>query len=467
MSIDRVVATTRIPPRAPWLVVGGAVIGAAIGAAVWSRGAPDRWTHGSCTGGLTTLHVEVGPRGWHVPAGVDVVAAAPLFARPEPELRGWAYVQVEGSGEDAAARFMADGAREAFVEPVIEPAAIEPGAGARDVEGSSSCPTRTPSYGELQGYLGPAPGGIDAAAVWSRPGGRGQGVRFADIEGAWNTKHEDLPGDRMRSVASPMIADRSWEAHGTAVVGEVAGRDNQIGMTGIAPDVDQIIVASIGRGMVADAIDRAQQALRPGDVLLIELQGAGPDGRWIPVEYWPDVFEAIQVATQRGVVVIEAAGNGGADLDARTYRGAFDPDRRDSGAVLVGAGGPPRPGFTDRARLDFSNYGRRVDVQGWGRKVATLDYGDLQRCGNGVDRHYTGEFSGTSSASPIVAGAAVQLEAVWRARGGQPIAPALLRDVLRTTGSPQVAGRGAPLSQHIGPRPDVSAALARLAGDIY
>src|SRR5262249_21855801 len=178
----------------------------------------------------------------------------------------------------------------------------------------------------------------------------------------------------------------------------VAGKDNGLGMTGIAPDVEKIVVAAIGRNEVATAIDRAAQRLRPGDVLLIELQGAGPEHKWIPVEYWRDVYDAIRVATDRGVIVVEAAGNGNADLDARVYRGAFDPAARDSGAIVVGAGGPPRAGFVDRARLDFSNYGKRVNVQGWGRKVATLDYGDLQRCGDGVDRHYTGEFSGTSSA---------------------------------------------------------------------
>src|SRR5947207_1746618 len=72
---------------------------------------------------------------------------------------------------------------------------------------------------------------------------------------------------------------------------------------------------------VADAIDQAQQALRGGDVLLIELQGLGPERRWIPVEFWPDVYDAIRVASARGVIVIEAAGNGAANLDARAYGG--------------------------------------------------------------------------------------------------------------------------------------------------
>jgi hypothetical protein len=38
----------------------------------------------------------------------------------------------------------------------------------------------------------------------------------------------------------------------------------------------------------------------------------------------------------------------------------------------------------DRSRLDFSNFGKAVDVQGWGREVTTCGYGDLQG-GNNED----------------------------------------------------------------------------------
>jgi serine protease len=315
-----------------------------------------------------------------------------------------------------------------------------------------SCPIATPSFESYQGYLGPAPHGIDAPAAW-RLGARGQGVWFADIEGNWNPAHEDLPGDRIRHAGGSLIADPSWRAHGTAVLGEVVGRDNGRGVVGIAPDVERVFTSSIGGVPVADAIDAAAEQLRAGDVLLIELHTRGPIGRYIPVEYWRDVFDAIRAATDRGVVVIEAAGNGAEDLDSRIYGGAFDRTHRDSGAIMVGAGGPPRAGYADRERLDFSNYGGRVDVQGWGRKVATLDYGDLQACA-GNDRHYTGEFAGTSSASPIVAGAAVILEGIARGRG-RVLAPAELRALLRATGTPQ-AGDSA---QQIGPRPDLSRAI--------
>ena len=349
-------------------------------------------------------------------------------------------------------------------DPAVEQAYLEPsyslptsGSLAED----PSCPITTPSYTEHQGYLGPAPGGIDAPAAW-RTNTRGQGVQFADLEGGWNAAHEDLPGDRIEHVWGTPIPDRGWRAHGTAVLGEVVGLDNGKGVVGIAPAVDRIYTSSIGNSSVADALDAAADKLRAGDVLLIELQGTGPRGRFVPMEYWDDNYDVIKAATARGVVIIEAAGNGDEDLDLKIFKGKFDRRVRDSGAILVGAGGPPRAGFRDRAKLDFSNYGSRVDVQGWGRMVATLDYGDLQMCEGAertyTDRHYTGTFSGTSSASPIVAGAAILVESYVRQQTGAAMAPERVRQLLHDTGTPQAGNQ----KKQIGPRPDLARAFAVL-----
>ena len=383
---------------------------------------------------------------------------APLPPGADDDRARWLRVRADSpaAARRLAERLAADPAVEqAFVAPVIT---LPSHRGAAAPRAGESCPITTPSFESYQGYLGPAPHGIDAPAAWRR-GFRGAGVWFADIEGGWNAAHEDLPGDRIAHVAGRPIRDPSWRAHGTAVLGEVVGRDNGKGVVGIAPDVERVLTSSIGGLSVAGAIDAAARALRPGDVLLVELQGAGPRGRFLPVEYWDDVFDAIRAATRRGVVVIEAAGNGGEDLDHPAYDRKLDRARRDSGAIMVGAGGPPRGGFVDRARLDFSNYGGRVDVQGWGRKVATLDYGDLQACDEPArDRHYTGEFAGTSSASPFVAGAAVILEGIARQRGAA-IAPAALRDLLRRTGTPQAGDT----REAIGPRPDLERAIRMLS----
>jgi subtilisin family serine protease len=422
----------------PWryLVLGGLLL-----AAIWLL----RWIDRE-DANLVEVHVKLRP-------GTELAHARPLFTHLPPvatwdwdERRQWVVVDVPA---DRVAELAADPAvEEAFVAPQISlPSMPSPA--------EDSCPITTPSFESYQGYVGPAPEGIDAPAAWRR-GVRGAGVWFADIEGNWNAQHEDLPGDRIQHAGGRLIADPSWRAHGTAVLGEVVGKDNGKGVVGLAPDVERVFTSSIGDAEVADAIDAAAEKLRRGDVLLIELQGVGPRGRFLPVEYWDDVFEAISAATARGIVVIEAAGNGGENLDHRAYDRKFDRWNRDSGAIMVGAGAPPRPGFRDRARLDFSNYGQRVDVQGWGRKVATLDYGDLQEC-SGVDRHYTGEFSGTSSASPIVAGAAILVESYARAHH-RVLSPGDVRTLLHDTGTPQVGGAREP----IGPRPDLARALQAL-----
>ncbi len=369
----------------------------------------------------------------------------------------WVRIEVDSAqAQHVLARLASDPAVEqAFVPPTVT---LPSFAAARTAD--DSCPITTPSFESYQGYLGPAPHGIDAPAAWRR-GVRGQGVWFADIEGGWNARHEDLPGERIAHVGGRHINDPHWRAHGTAVLGEVVGVDNGKGVVGIAPDVERVFTSSIGGIATAEAIDNAAEAMRPGDVLLIELQGGGPRGRFLPMEYWDDNYDAIAAATARGVIVIEAAGNGAENLEHRAYGGKLSRSGRDSGAIMVGAGGPPRDGFEDRARLDFSNYGSRVDVQGWGRKVATLDYGDLQNCAGAeasyTDRHYTGEFAGTSSASPIVAGAAVLLQS-YAKQQGRVLSPHEVRAILTHTGTPQTSDP----SKHIGPRPDLARALLRV-----
>lgn len=372
-------------------------------------------------------------------------------ASDDPRAR-WVWIVVP---TDDASAVLASLARDPAVEQAFVPPVVSLPTSESPLP-DPSCPIKTPSFESYQGYLGAAPHGIDAPAAWSR-GAMGQGVWFADVEGGWNAEHEDLPGDRITHAAGEKMRDRYWEMHGTAVLGEVVGLPNGKGVVGIAPETERVFTASIGGLSVADALDGAAEQLRAGDVLLIELQGTGPRGRFLPVEFWDDNFDAIEAATKRGVIVIEAAGNGEENLDHPGYRGKLERKTRDSGAIMVGAGGPPRDGFVDRERLDFSNYGTRVDVQGWGRMVATLDYGDLQAC-SGTERHYTGQFSGTSSASPIVAGAAILVQSVAK-QSGRVLAPGEMRELLRATGTAQAGDT----REHIGPRPDVARALEQLA----
>jgi hypothetical protein len=107
--------------------------------------------------------------------------------------------------------------------------------------------------------------------------------------------------------------------------------------------------------------------------------------------------------------------------------------------------------------LEFSNFGYRVDAQGWGHEVTTSGFGNLQQ-GDDEDRWYKLDFGGTSAATPMVAGALASVQGILRAAGKPLLTPAQARELLRTTGSPQQdsdPGDGRPASQRIGNRPDI------------
>ena len=336
-----------------------------------------------------------------------------------------------------------------------------------------------------QVYLNPAPAGIDTAAAWALPGGRGADVNIIDIEGGWNFNHEDLQ-DNSRRLLSGInnTGDPDWFDHGTAVLGEMGGDANGKGVMGICPDAVIATVSVYANEKMdfdtAGAIHFAADSLAPGDIIIIEQHRPGPNSPnadtqfgYIPIEWWPDDYLAILYATSKGIIVIEAAGNGAQDLDAAIYsqRPTNFPESwsnpfvrsedRDSGAVLVGAGAPP-PGThgqdwgTDRSRLDFSNYGTCVDTQGWGEGVTTCGYGDIHgEDPQDIKEWYTDSFAGTSSATPIVTGAVACLQGIRKAGGNPPLRPDQVRELLQKTGSPQQESSAAPVSQRIGPRPDM------------
>lgn len=316
-----------------------------------------------------------------------------------------------------------------------------------------------------QGYLDAAPGGMNVEFAWSLPGGSGENVKIIDIEFNWNLNHTDLKAATSNLLVyvpgfDPDPADDI--NHGTAVLGELVANDNGIGVTGIA-NQSQVGLISPSTSETAEdlpgAINKAASLLSPGDVILIELQALGPDYDFetgqglVPVEYDSAVFAAIKRATSQGIVVVEPATNGATNLDAPVYQGVFNRNQRDSGAILVGAG-QPATSSSDLAAIKESDYGSRVDVQGWGKSVVTCGFGDI-RLGKGENNWYTAKFGETSGAAAMVAGAAAVLESIIEAENQPAMAPTALRQLLASTGSPQTGN----LARNVGPRPDLQAAI--------
>ncbi|GAA2515898.1 hypothetical protein GCM10010201_10520 [Pilimelia columellifera subsp. columellifera] len=301
--------------------------------------------------------------------------------------------------------------------------------------------------------------GIDVDHAQTVPGGTGRNVRVLDIEGGWVRDHEDLsslvPAEVLVPQGVPAFSDFD---HGTATIGTLIGDANAGGVTGLVPEATPRLTNDTmtgGRVNRAGAITTAAAALRPGDVMLLEMQMRGCGGGFVAVEWEPAVYDAIRAATATGIVVIEPAGNGNQNLDAACNGSPFPRGKPDSGAIVVGAGGagPAQGCSAARSKLGFSSYGTRVDLQGWGECVVTTGYGDLHR--GPAQQEYTARFNGTSSASPIVAGAAAALSSIARERG-RTLTPAQVRDILVRTGSPQTGGG------KIGPLPNLRAAIAAL-----
>jgi hypothetical protein len=192
----------------------------------------------------------------------------------------------------------------------------------------------------------------------------------------------------------------------------------------------------------------------PGDVLLIEAERSG-----IPTEDDDVDFDAIRFAVAAGVTVVEVAGNGGVDLDqhknahGKRVFNRNSPDFRDSGAIIVAAA-DPRDSLN---RAPFSCYGSRIDCFAWGRHVTTCGFGDLDAGHGDRDKTYTAKFNGTSSAAPIVAGAAMILQGMAKANSGHWIPPRLMRTLLsnRRTATPQGPG----VAGAIGVMPDLKSII--------
>jgi hypothetical protein len=331
-------------------------------------------------------------------------------------------------------------------------------------------PMRAPvpdDFEYLQGYLDPAtdtPSGVSAEFSWTLDGGDGTGVTVCDLEYSWNEDHLDLtklPNSQIMSDTADPFND---EQHGTAVVGVMVSDDDGVGTTGICHGADLLTCGTFygsptPEWNVPGAMTVAIDTLEAGDIIVLEQQwDYTGSGGYVPIEWWltnipyPQtanaVYVAIQNAVANGIHVVEAGGNGGISMDNWVWVG-------DSGAIIVGAGGADIGPDADLQRLAFSSFGWRFNCQGWGENVVTTGYGALYD-DDGINYAYTDTFAGTSSASPVVAGAAACCVGFWKGYGWDEslLTPTLLRMALANTGTPQNLS----VYGNIGSRPNIRAA---------
>ncbi len=258
-------------------------------------------------------------------------------------------------------------------------------------------------------------------------------VRIAVVDSGMTTTHADLDGASAGSkvVGRYNATDGSADVtdavgHGTFVAGVAAATtDNGIGVAGVGRDTSLLAVkvADSSGTILSDAIANGIVWATDHGARIINMSLGSPT---------PDPTEkqAVEYAQSHDVLVVAAAGNDGLGANAVNYPAGYP------GVVAVGA--------TDTStghRAAFSEHGGFVTLAAPGVQLWSTTAGGS----------YAQE-SGTSFASPYVAGAAALLAAY------SPSSTALqLRSAL-VSSAHGFAGEGLGAGQV-----DVAAALARLA----
>lgn len=314
-------------------------------------------------------------------------------------------------------------------------------------------PPATPNYESAQTYINADPG-VNMVYAWGM-GLKGAGIKVRDCEYGFNKNHEDLVDHNVKyapGFTASTSASVDYTEHGTAVFGIIIADKGTYGVSGMAYGAEELVMFSEWPQSGADrvkAVSASIDASTAGDVIIYEMQTEGQNKNYVPAEYTQSIWDLTKAASDAGIIIVAAAGNGNENLDASFYS-AYRA-RGNSGAIMVGAGSPD----TKHNKASFSTYGARVDVQGWGSNVRSCGYGNFSKIGNDFNQQYT-NFSGTSSATPIVASCVIVLQSYYHDLTGKYMTGPQMRDLLIKTGIPQGTGG------HIGPLPNMKAAITSL-----
>lgn len=319
---------------------------------------------------------------------------------------------------------------------------------------------QTPSLENNQQYIEVNPG-VNMRYAWN-VGAIGSGIKVRDIEYGFNKNHEEL-NDKNVFIApdfsiSPEVSN--YTDHGTYVLGIVYGDKGNYGISGLAYGADGVLLfpewQESGHNRIY-AVSKAIENSGTGDVVIYEMQEYGQNNNLVPAEFNPVIWDLTKAATDSGIVIVAAAGNGRENLDSIFYNEYRN--RGDSGAIIVGAGTPD----LDHDRISFSTYGSRVDLQGWGYGVYSSGYyyGNVTLFGNDINQSY-GNFSGTSSATSMIASCAIVLQSYYKSITGANLTSLQLRNILILSGIPQGSQTS---SFHIGPLPNMQNAIQKINTD--
>lgn len=239
---------------------------------------------------------------------------------------------------------------------------------------------------------------INADKVWKKT--QGEGVRVALIDTGVDTKHPDLK-DNIKGAINIFnhttdVSD-DWY-HGSHVAGIIAGT-GKAGVKGVAPKAELYVAKVLdknGNGSLANVLDGITFAINYDvDILCMSLG--------VPQELPPILKERIVQAYTHGITIVCATGNSDSSVEF--------PARYDE---VIAVGGLDK----DLKRASFSNYGWELDVMAPSVDILSI-YPDGKYCTS----------SGTSMASPLVAGGIALLISYYRKKGKE-LTPSEIKAIL-------------------------------------
>jgi cell wall-associated protease len=214
--------------------------------------------------------------------------------------------------------------------------------------------------------------------------------------------------------------------HGTHVAGIIAAqRGNGIGMDGVAQNVEIMVVRAVPDG---DEYDKdvalaIRYAVDNGAIVINTSFGKGysQNPEW--------VWDAIKYAGKKDVLIVNAAGNDGIDLDITT---SYPNDQNGTGAemsdnfITIGA---LNYKYGEEMVATFSNYGATsVDLFSPGVKIWSTTPLDTYKY-----------LQGTSMASPNVAGVAAMIRSYYPKLSAKQVKQVLMDSGLHTS-TPVIVG---------------------------
>jgi len=259
---------------------------------------------------------------------------------------------------------------------------------------------------EVHAYQQPLPTGIDRIDADLNATARIDGVdQRVDVDVAvldtGIAAHPDLIVNGGRSCISGNASYADDNGHGTHVAGTVAALDNAIGVVGVAPGARLWAVKvlnSQGSGSWSSVICGLDWVVANSGTIDVANMSLGGDGSDSICPGSDPLHNAICKVVNAGIPLVVAAGNDRTNA-ANAVPAAYDEVITVSALAdsngKPGGGGAPTSAGSDDTLATFSNFGADVDIAAPGVSVlSTIPGGRYAR------------FSGTSMASPHVAGAA-------------------------------------------------------------